>query len=75
MPRRSDWGSIQKVGTNKYRLRYWAKVDGIYTRTPEAVRGTRRQAGDVLLASIAEASGQGARARHAKRGITTPRGL
>lgn len=53
MPRhksqRADWGTDTEVERGKrYRLRYWATVDGVYQRCSDTVRGTRRQAYDRL---------------------------
>lgn len=46
---RADWGSVTEVERGKrYRLRYWATVDGVYQRCSDTVRGTRRQAYDRL---------------------------
>lgn len=46
MPRRqrSAWGSVTRLGTNRYRLRWWEDVDGEYARRSEVVRGTRKEA-------------------------------
>lgn len=43
---RSTWGSITRLGTNRYRLRYWADLgDGRgRVRHSETVRGTRAEA-------------------------------
>lgn len=51
MPRgvRSDWGSVTEVERGRrYRLRYWAETPEGYRRVSETVRGTRRQATDLL---------------------------
>lgn len=52
MPRRamrSDWGSVTEIERGKrYRLRYWAETPQGYRRVSETVRGTRRDAYDVL---------------------------
>lgn len=51
MPRgaRSDWGSVTEVERGRrYRLRYWAETPDGYRRVSETVRGTRRQATDLL---------------------------
>jgi hypothetical protein len=45
---RSSWGSVTKVRDGVYRLRYWATVGGVYMRTSETVRGTRKAAYDLL---------------------------
>lgn len=50
MTMRSSWGSITKLGTNRYRLRYWGNGDDGYRRRTEIVRGTRKDAGDRLAA-------------------------
>ena len=49
MPR-SSWGSIQKLGRDRWRLRYWGdKCDGRgYRRISETVSGARRRAHEVL---------------------------
>lgn len=46
MPRRqrSTWGSIARLGRDRYRLRWWEDVDGDYARRSEVVRGSRRAA-------------------------------
>lgn len=49
-PRRSDWGTITKVGANKWRLRYWANGADGYRRHSKTVYGTRKDAGDTLAA-------------------------
>ena len=54
MPRRmrSAWGTVERVRDGVWRLRYWADAhDGRgYARHSETVRGTRRDAWDVLAA-------------------------
>ena len=42
--KRSSWGCVQKLSTNKYRLRWWAEEWGSYTRHSETFYGTRKQA-------------------------------
>lgn len=46
MPRRqrSAWGSISRLGKDRYRLRWWEDVDGEYARRSEVVRGSRKEA-------------------------------
>lgn len=46
MPRkqRSTWGSITRLGKDRYRLRWWEERDDGYVRRSEVVRGTRRAA-------------------------------
>lgn len=46
MPRRqrSTWGSITRLGKERYRLRWWEDVDGEYARRSEVLRGSRRAA-------------------------------
>lgn len=47
---RRSWGSITRLGTNRYRLRWWANGDDGYRRRTEIVHGTRKQASDRLAA-------------------------
>ena len=53
---RADWGTITKVGTNKWRLRYWANGSDGYKRRSKTVYGTRKDAGDALAALRVEHS-------------------
>ena len=48
--RRSSWGSNEDAGRGRRRIRYWADLhDGRgYRRVSETVRGTRKDADDVL---------------------------
>lgn len=41
---RSAWGSVQRLGPNRYRLRWWEDRGGDYARRSEVVRGTRKEA-------------------------------
>lgn len=45
MPRRqrAAWGSISRLGKDRYRLRWWEDVDGEYARRSEVVRGSRKE--------------------------------
>ena len=47
--KRSDWGSLTEVSPGVWRIRYWASCgeDG-YRRRSKTVRGTRKEAGDVM---------------------------
>lgn len=45
---RRSWGSVTRVSRDRYRLRYWRETPQGYRRVSETVRGTRRQAEDVL---------------------------
>lgn len=53
---RADWGTITKVGANKWRLRYWANGADGYKRRSKTVYGTRKDAGDALAALRVEHS-------------------
>ncbi len=53
---RADWGTVTKVGTNKWRLRYWANGSDGYKRRSKTVYGTRKDAGDALAALRVEHS-------------------
>jgi hypothetical protein len=63
MPRRqrSTWGSNDSAGPGKRRIRYWADLhDGRgYRRRTETVRGTRREADEVLTLRRIEHSRDG----------------
>jgi integrase len=50
MTMRRSWGSITRLGTNRYRLRWWANGDDGYRRRTEIVHGTRKEASDRLAA-------------------------
>ena len=68
MPRkqRSTWGSITRLGKDRYRLRWWEERDDGYARRSEVVRGTRRAA-ERRLAEIRSSLDETAphkRARH-----------
>lgn len=41
---RSAWGSVQRLGPSRYRLRWWEDRGGEYARRSEVVRGTRKEA-------------------------------
>lgn len=41
---RSTWGSIARLGRDRYRLRWWEEVEGDYARRSEVVHGTRKEA-------------------------------
>lgn len=67
--RRPTWGSIARLGRDRYRLRWWEEVDGDYARRSEVVRGSRRAAERRLAeirASLDETAPHG-RARARKR--------
>lgn len=42
--RRSDFGSITKLPSGSYRIRWWEDTDGGRKRRSETIRGTRREA-------------------------------
>ena len=46
MPRRmrSSFGCVQRLGHDRYRLRWWEEVAGEYKRRSKVVRGTRKEA-------------------------------
>lgn len=47
--KRSDWGSMTEVSPGVWRIRYWAADDeGGYRRRSKTVRGTRKDAGDIM---------------------------
>jgi hypothetical protein len=46
---REEWGSVTEIDRGKrYRLRYWAETPDGYKRVSETVRGTRRDAYNLL---------------------------
>ena len=48
---RASWGCVQRLGRDRYRIRYWADLGDGYRRRTETVRGTRREA-DARLAAL-----------------------
>lgn len=71
MPRkqRSTWGSITRLGKDRYRLRWWEDRDDGYARRSEVVRGTRRAA-ERRLAEIRSSLDETAPHKRARRKMT-----
>lgn len=71
MPRkqRSTWGSITRLGKDRYRLRWWEERDDGYARRSEVVRGTRRAA-ERRLAEIRSSLDETAPHRMARHKLT-----
>lgn len=53
---RADWGSVTQVSRGVWRIRYWAQGPDGYKRRSKTVRGTRKEAGDMLAALRVEHS-------------------
>lgn len=65
---RSSFGCVQRLGADRYRLRWWADTPEGYRRVTETVRGTRREA-ERRMAEIR--AGADEQAERAARGVPT----